>query len=201
MAQSNVYSLNVVGYVNTKFVTGFNLVANPLSAPTNTLGNIMVGAHVPDNTQVLMWDTATQDFVADSPTYVAATGKWVPDATLAPGQACFVLAFTPFTNTFVGEVLQGSITNKIKPGFNTIASPVPIAGTTGVVLTNLPATDNDLAMKYDAVTQDFFADVPTYVQATGQWIPSTSWAVGEGMFYLSFQTEPSKDWVRTFTVQ
>ncbi len=40
MAQSNVYSLNIVGYVNVPLVTGFNLIANPLDNGTNDLASL-----------------------------------------------------------------------------------------------------------------------------------------------------------------
>lgn len=199
MAQSNVYSLNVVGYVNTVFKGGFNLVANPLNAPTNTLGALMSGANVPDNTQVYIWDTVAQDFAGSTPTYVASSKTWVPDQTIAPGQGIFVFAPSGFTNTFVGEVLQGSMTNSVSPSFNAIASPVPIAGAVGLVLTNFPAIDNDQAFQWDTTAQDF-VNSSTYVATSKTWVPSINFGVGEGVFYM-FNGSAKTNWVRAFTVQ
>src|SRR5678810_1239027 len=66
MAQSNVYSLNVVGYVNRTFVGGglFSLTANPLNTTNNTLAGIFGGAAVglPSGSQVQVWNYGTQDF-------------------------------------------------------------------------------------------------------------------------------------------
>ena len=57
MAQvSNVYSVNVVGYVNLNLTNGLNLISNPLDAvgnggaASNTIANVF--GVVPDGTQV-----------------------------------------------------------------------------------------------------------------------------------------------------
>jgi len=45
MAQTNVYSLNAVGYINVTVLPGFNMIACQLQTGTNTLGNL-----IPDST-------------------------------------------------------------------------------------------------------------------------------------------------------
>src|SRR6185369_1228000 len=66
MAQSNVYSLNVVGYVNRTFVGGglFSLTSNPLNTTNNTLAGIFGanGVGLPSGSQVQAWNYGTQDF-------------------------------------------------------------------------------------------------------------------------------------------
>jgi hypothetical protein len=204
MAQGNVYSLNVVGYVNTRLAPSFTLICNPLNAADNHLGKIMTGTQVPDNTIAFTWNPAIQDFGVTA-TYSAATSTWVPDAVVTPGMGLLVYnpGQTPFTNTFVGDVLQGSITNQIYPQFNMIASPVPVSGTLGVVLTNIPATDNDLGFQFSTVLQDF-GNPDTYSAASQTWIPGGAQpitiAVGEGLLYYANATAVA-NWVRTFTVQ
>lgn len=200
LAQSNVYSLNVVGYVNVAYKAGFNAAANPLvGSPDNTLNTVMAGAAVPDNTIVFTWDTTAQDFSGVLPTFVASSGTWDPNIAIPQGQGIFVLAPSDFTNTFVGEVKQGSTTTAIDPGFNGIASPVPIGGDTATVLTGMVASDNDLAFKWDTTTQDFGA-IATYILSSTTWDPIVNWQVGEGIFYLS-QAGSTVNWVRNFTVQ
>src|SRR5437763_128751 len=99
MAQ-NVYSLNVVGYVNKTFTSGnYTLVANPLSNGANDLNTIMPNA--PAFSQVNIWDVSLQDFSATIPTFNG--GVWSPNVTLPPGQGFFVIAGANFTNTFVGN--------------------------------------------------------------------------------------------------
>jgi hypothetical protein len=201
MAQSNVYSLNVVGYVNKPFVAGgFTAAANPLNATNNSLNTIMKGTQVPDNTLVFLWDAALQDFSATLPSYNAAAGNWVPDATINPGTGFFVFAPTAYTNTFVGEVLQqGGITAvPIPSNFALIASQPPIGGNVGVVLSGLPAADNDLALKWDTTAQDF-TTIETYSAASSAWVPGTTqFGVAEGILY--FHNGAATSWIRNFTV-
>jgi hypothetical protein len=196
----NVYSLNVVGYVNYTINPSFNLIANPLSATDNHLGQILKLPGTADGSIVLVWDTTIQDFSATSPTYVGATQTWIPDMVLNPGQAVFLLSFnpTPFTNTYVGNVLQGAISAPIAPAFNAISSPVPIGGDVSVVLTGFPANDGDIATTYDTTAQDF-VNSSSYNGTTHVWVPALNINIGEGLFYLN--TGAAGTWVRNFTVQ
>lgn len=197
MAQ-NVYSLNVVGYVNVNYKAGFNAAANPLvGSPDNTLNTVLSGANVPDNTTLFTWDTTLQDFSPVLPVYVASSGTWSVNSTIAQGQGIFLLAPADFTHTFVGEVKQGSTTTQIVPGFNAIASPVPIGGNLATVLAQLTPTDNDNAFQWNTTTQDF-GTISTYVASSSSWSPAGNFAVGEGIFYLA---AAPITWVRTFTVQ
>lgn len=200
MAQSNVYSLNVVGYVNVAYKAGFNAAANPLvGSPDNTLNTIMKGTSVPDNTIVFQWNPTLQDFDPALPTYASSTGTWTPNASVIQGQGVFVLAPSDFTNTFVGDVKQGTTTTVIVPGFNGIASPAPIGGDTATVLAGMVPNDNDLAFKWNTTAQDF-TDIATYAVSSSSWTPTVNFAVGEGIFYLS-TAAANKNWVRNFTVQ
>jgi hypothetical protein len=192
------YSANVVGWSVATFVPGFNLINNPLVSTDNHLSHILSGPEVPDNTQVIVWDPSIQDFSATSPSYVAFSHSWVPDMVLDPGQGVFVLAFEAFTNVFFGEVKQGLTSISIFPGYNAIASPVPIGGDINHVLLGMPANDNDQALLFDQGAQDFI-NSSTYVQATHTWVPPMNVNVGEGLFYLNFGN--SYSWVRNFTVQ
>jgi hypothetical protein len=211
MAQSNVYSLNVVGYVNVAIKSGFNAVANPLMAsPNNSLNTILNNATpvtgTPDNLIVLRWNTNFQDFDGIVPTYNATTHVWADNAVINPGECIMVLSPNDFTNTFVGEVKQGSTTIPIAPGFNGIASPVPIGGNTATVLAQLLPSDNDLAFKWDnssvGPTAQAFYDPVTYVAVPPGWQNTGNspgiFGVGEGLFYLA---SAPLSWVRTFTVQ
>lgn len=199
MAQSNVYSLNVVGYVNKPYVAGFNAGSNPLNGTDNSLNAIMAGSQVPDNTIVFLWNTTLQDFDPSLPTYVAGSSTWSPNATLNPGTGFFLLAPAPFTNTFVGEVKQGLTSVTITPGFNAIGSPVPIGGSVATVLAQMPALDNDLAFQWDTTLQDF-GTISTYIADSSTWSPDVNFSVGEGIFYL-YGGGANTTWDRTFTVQ
>src|SRR5947207_7701785 len=127
MAQSNVYSLNVVGYVNASIAGGgtsgkFQMIANPLNTTNNTVASLLPAP--PDGTTLFKW-TGTA--------FVSTTfflGAWSDGTfTLNPGEGGIVQSSAPFTNTFVGEVMQGSLANPYPAGFSIKASQVPQAGT------------------------------------------------------------------------
>lgn len=199
MAQSNVYSLNVVGYVNYSFSSGnYVLVCNPLNAGTNDLNTILAGA--PTGTQVQTWNTAAQDFDAATPVKLA-NGTWNPNLTVKPGQGFFVVANGNFTNTFVGEVIQGSVTNALVGGGNyeAIGSTVPVGGSITNVLDQYPALSGDQIQIWDVTAQDFAATTPVYSTVTGKWNPDVSFKVAEAFFLV--RNGAAVNYVRTFTVQ
>src|SRR5262245_17170046 len=89
-AQSNVYSLNVVGYVNvpTKGGFNFNLLANPLNntaANGNDITNLFKTAQ--DGDQVYTWNAGVQDLGATIYTYFTGSVPpgWDGNLLLQPG--------------------------------------------------------------------------------------------------------------------
>lgn len=203
MAQSNVYSLNVVGYVNVVVEGGgsYNLLANPLnntSAGGNNLTNLF--STTPGNfDQVLTWDVAAFDFSAVQPSY--GGGAWDVNVNLPVGQGFFyVNANNTFTNTFVGEVIQGSFTNFItgSGSYNCIGSSVPVGGSFTNGLGGYISGNFDQVLKWDVATFDFNAVQPSY--GGGAWdVTSLPVNVGEGFFYVNANAD--QNWVRNFTVQ
>jgi hypothetical protein len=137
------------------------------------------------------------------PTYFQATHTWNPDVVIKPGEGFFVIASADFTNTFVGEVAQGSITNPVpiigNGGYVAVSSPVPLGGSLTNILAGYPATDQDLVNTWNVGTQDLDAVQYTYFQATGKWQPDANIPVGDGFFLI--RSGPQVTWVRNFTVQ
>jgi len=179
----------------------FQLVCNPLDAGTNKLGTII--PNPPDNTQVWRWIVANQDLdLVTIPTYVASSHTWVPEATLNPGEGFFVLGGGDFTNTFVGNVLQGSLTNPIAGNglFQAIGSMVPIGGYLSNVLSGYPATDNDQVWVWLTGNQDLdLVNIPTWIASQNKWSPDYNIPVGDGFFLL--RAGAPVNYVRSFTVQ
>lgn len=199
MAQ-NVYSLNVVGYVNYGFSAGnYVLVSNPLDNTNNDLNTIIPSA--PDGSTVQLWSVALQDFAASTPQFSTSTGKWFPTASIAPGQGFFVVANGNFTNTFVGNVRQGPVTNTLvgNGNYECIASTVPLGGGTTNVLDQYPALDGDTIQIWSVALQDFAATTPQYSTSTGKWFPDYNFNVGDGFFLV--RNGAGTNYVRSFTVQ
>jgi len=195
MAQSNVYSLNIVGYVNLPVqgsgVNGkFTMIANPLDAGTNTLGNLI--QNPPDGTFFYSWNgtgfTITQ----------FAFGAWDnPGLLLAPGEGGFISTTANFTNTFVGNVLTGNLTNHVGSGFQIIASQVPQAGDADSLGLTAGISDGDFVYKWNFANQGY--DI--YQWAFGSWSGPNNGTtpppigIGESLF---INTQSGANWVRSF---
>lgn len=192
-AAQTVYSVNAVGYVNkTVPATGFALLANPLSLATNTLATVL--PDVPANTVVWKWNGAFAKYTMRSSGWGTAGSTPV-----APGEGFFVqnVAATPLTITFVGEVLTGTQTVTINPGYNLLGSKIPQAGKIETEL-GVPVKQNDIVYKFAG----------TYSSTTRR-TDATPWGangvnepvidVGEGFFLLS-KSAAATTWTRNFTI-
>jgi hypothetical protein len=202
MAQSNVYSVNVVGYVN-KVLAGnakYTAVANPLNTTNNTLAGIFGGAGVglPTGSQVLKWSSGAGDFTIYGK--VAFGSGWTgggATVSINPGEGCLIR--TPsggsnYTNTFVGEVLQGALTNSLATGYQMIGNKVPDSGP--VTTLGFAPPNGSQLLKWDGVAQDWV--VYGKVAFGSGWTPSVpSVDVAEG--FLVNANAPY-NWVRNFTV-
>jgi len=123
----NVYSLNVVGYVNVTLTDGqFSFLSYPFQDVngnfdiTNTLpvGDVQTGA-------VLYQWLGTQ-WNPNNPTWYAGYG-WYPDVIISNGVGFFILPAATSTLTMVGQVQQGAISYTIPTGLSTLANMVPVS--------------------------------------------------------------------------
>ncbi len=135
----NVYSVNVVGYVNVVIPHGYNMLVNPLNATDNSVNALFLGsstnagAYSPAlGCTVLQW-SGTGFVNGDvsnpyAPGAGVSNGGWGnPNLQLVPGTGFyFNNPGTVFTNTFVGTVVQGS-TNNIPTGYSLQGSQWPVA--------------------------------------------------------------------------
>jgi hypothetical protein len=151
-----VYSQNVVGYVNVVFpANSFSLIANPLDASNsggNTISNLFKASN-PLGDTVFIWNGS---FFAPNP-LDEFDGTWAnPNQVLAPGTGFFLQnGATAVTNTFVGDVPQGTLTVPLIPGYNLVASKVPQSGF--VQDLGLSATPGDTIYLWNG---SFFAPCP-----------------------------------------
>ena len=193
MAQSNVYSLNIVGYVNKAIPSGYSLIANPLKAgATNGANEIMAEI---DGSQILTWNGAGYDYVS----YDSGFGGWIDAAfnpanppQLPPGRGFFY--FTPgasLTNTFVGEVIPApGITNTLvlPSGYALVGSPLPAGGAVSAAPVRLPAVDGLQMLQWSGssyVYSSFDSGFGGWIDSGFNPIPEPLIAVGEGFFYFN----------------
>jgi hypothetical protein len=230
MAQTNVYSLNAVGYVNVTCPNGYNLISCPLIAsPDNTVGTLLNNANSNyTGDAVYFFNTATGGFSLDQAENVGGRGGttnangWAFNGTnvLAPGVGCWFYnsASAPVTLTFVGTVPSGGLTNALVPGFNLVGSILPISGD---LITNTLSglTNYNVAAATGAATGDA---VYTYANPGGftifqsgtgrgqgghgylsQWSAAgdpSTATVGEGFWYFNSTAATTVDWVENFSV-
>jgi hypothetical protein len=202
MAQSNVYSLNIVGYVNVSMPAGNGIYANPLTKGTNGADEIFSysGQTLPDGSYVNVWNGG-----GFTPYYyengVSPTG-WAKDSggtgpfnapVLPPGIGFFLNPGVAFTNTFTGDVLPAPGTTNtvtIPPGNQLLASRLPVGGSVTNAAWNFPMPDGLYVSKWNGGgfnTSYHEAGVsPTdWAADSGGSPPYTppSFNVGEGFFY------------------
>jgi hypothetical protein len=213
-------SLNVVGYVNVPITNGYNFVANPLDASMggaitngNAITNVILSP--PNLTAVYVWDVTNQAFSSPPSTYHQISSRWSdPTYVLPPGKGFVVYlpqSAPPFTNTFVGQVLQGSLTNHIAGTnkFSLLGFMLPIAGT----LTNFasppglsfPGIDGADVFTWDTANQRY-SNAYTFLNPLG-WADAAgilgtngpTIQVAQGFFVQN--PGPDTDWKTNFTVQ
>ncbi len=211
MAQ-NVYSLNVVGYVNIPLIEGFQLIANQLdfdgTGTNNTTVNVLGTNTVPVGTTVYTWSGTKYNIasLAKSKTGVVA---WNATNTLAPGEGAWVnvptggLTGTSSNLTTVGQVDQGALVNTHVPaagGYSLVSSMIPLAGGLQTVLGYSNPQVGDQVYQW-SITQGKYVINSFTKSKTGvlAWTPAEpSIAVGEG-FWLNSQA--GGVWSNYFTVQ
>jgi hypothetical protein len=204
MAQ--VYSLNAVGYINVTLAPGFQIIANQLNTTNNNLSPLLdtqVGDGSHDGLEFFKFNGSSYTVLTTDSLSAPPWDGPATSTTLNPGEAAFV--FNPYstniTLTFVGTVLQGSLTNALPKGFSLVSSLVPQAGRLDVDL-GLTEVDGDLVFQYNPVTKGYAEytgdslNVPPW-DAPGGYPANPTVAVGGGFFYYSSGGNP---WIRSFTV-
>jgi len=216
-AQTNVYSLNAVGYINVTLYPGYNLVTCPLIC-------------TPDNTINTLFNNSTGLYNGDS-IYIFQNGhgytlitqgranSWSSSGgtqTITNGEAVFFFnhGTTNVTNTFVGTVPSGG-TNLLGPGYNLVGSIVPTSGdlysNSISALSNTTPNIGDLLYVFDATQQKYTFAYKVVSPAaahngTSPWQESAGGdpviaGPGEGFFYLNnTATSTTINWVENFSV-
>jgi hypothetical protein len=188
-----VVSDNIVGYVNTTLPPGLSLITNPLRNTTNTLGHLFPAP--PDGTQVYRLD-GTNYAVS---TFDAMAGAWSnPALELLPGDGFFVRnpSGAAFINTFVGEVLIGTLVNPLPAGNSLQADMVPQGGSINSIH-RVPGQSGDRAYKFAPAPDGTEGWIESAFDTDlNQWVPDLFIQVGEG--FMVYKQAP-QDWVRIFS--
>lgn len=201
-AVAQVYSANVVGYINITAPVGLSLIANQLDNKAgNKLGEVIT--KLPDGAFVHFYVGGATGFKS-----ISYFGGFESDADTAfgPGSGAFLeipagTAEADRKITFVGEVLQGAGSNGSVPnGLSIVSSKTPRAGkvTTDLKFPAGEALDGSLLFKYinSAVKKDYEASSIF----SGWEGTEPSVAVGESFFFFN-ASGASQAWNQDFTVK
>jgi len=199
-SMAQVYSVNMVGYINQSIPAGFSMIANHLNAsPDNKVSTLLSAP--PSGTSIYKFDPASGGYkIIQFFTGSGWEGDDV-DMTLAPGEGVWIQPPSAFTATFVGEVPLNS-TVPLAPGFQIISSALPqslpLSGAPPAGL-GFPVANNDETYQFNPATGGY--RINQYFAASG-WEgddggnPPTP-AIGESFWV---RTGTSRNWTRTFSV-
>lgn len=197
-SMAQVYSVNMVGYINKSIPAGFSMIANQLNnSPDNKVTTLFPAP--PNNTAVFRFVPAAQGY--ESITFLG--GAWEGDnldMTLAPGEGVWINPPTAFSTTFVGEVALSSTINLI-PGFQIVSSALPqslpLTGNPPAGL-GFPVANGDEVYRYDPAAFGYKSD--SYLG--GAWEGDSEGAAPTPAIGESFwvRTTTAKAWSRTFSV-
>lgn len=212
IAQTNVYSLNAVGYINVTLQPGYNIITCPLIAsPDNTIATLLNNTNGqyqsgPRNVAQVTAYTAGS-YSVDTAAEASAPSGWAGGGTITinPGQAVFFFnpASTNMYATFVGTVPTGPTTNYLYPGYNLVGSIVPVSGDLVTNSISQFTYGTNVGRSSDALL--------TYAPGVGYTVDTFTagaWANGdpiltnvyEGFFFYNALTI-TNNWVENYSVQ
>jgi hypothetical protein len=198
-SNAQVYSANIVGYVNYTSQTStpkFELIDNPLNNGSNTISSLFPTP--PGGTTLDVWQPGG-GFASYSYTKL---GGWGANGSvvLNPGVGFFIQVGGTgiYTNTFVGTVspVTGTTaTNVIGTGFQALSSMVPYSDSVSNTATINLIVPGGTALDVWSVAGQNFSSY-TYTKLGG-WSPSVPVLnVGQGVFIQNNTANPV-NWVQT----
>jgi hypothetical protein len=208
-SQAQVYSQNVVGYVNVPLSEGFNLVSTPLDSDGTGTNTSVIGVFtnsLPVNSQVYTFNGSGYTIASYAANKAHTATNWTSNPLINPGLGYWVSiptgAFGGGTSniTYVGTVLQGNLNNPniTGPGYFIVGSQVPIAGSLQTNLNYTPSL-NDQVYTYNGSGYNIYSYAANKAHTATNWTPSVpNISVGQG-FWLNSQT--GAPWTNNFTVQ
>jgi len=224
-SQAQVYSQNVVGYANIPETAGqFSLEAPAFdldgTGTNNTIGTLYPNPAIGD--QVYTYSAAGFDILqyqikslgrsggTATNWYDANSGNLASGDPVNVGEGVFYLPAVNETNTYVGQVLNGTVTNAYFPtagNFGLVASEIPYAGGITTVLGYQPNIGDQVYLfnaisGYDIIQYQIKSLGRSGGTATN-WYDANSGAqiepqisVGEGFFIVP---AAANQWAETFT--
>jgi hypothetical protein len=206
-SKAQVYSQNIVGYINVPVPTGYSIVGNQLdldgTGTNNTVTTVLGTNSVPVGLQVLTWNGSAFSIDSFSILPRHTTPSWSnPTLPLNPGTGFFVYNPGTVTNiTEVGNVIVGTNSNPqlVSAGYSLLGAVSPVGGD---LVTNLDYTpsigDQVLTYGSSGYSISTYSILPRHT--TPSWSPGVPQiSVGQGFFLSTTNTSPN--WTQILNVQ
>lgn len=201
VSRAQIFSSNAVGYVNVTLTPGYNMIANPLIAPDNSIGALFqnVQGGVPDGLTV--YKLVNGNFIVAS--YFEVTGTFEPADAAAeitlPGDGVWV--FLPSDSnrvlTFVGQIQQGDdVCTDIPHGFSIKSSAIAMTATLEQM--KFPAFEGDLVYVWISSLRNFNVFQPIPLSNPPSYPPMSPIPAGHSFFV--YHAGADTTWCRTFFV-
>jgi len=222
-SKAQVYSANVVGYVNTVLPgsSAFSMICNPLDAGTNAAENLISCLDSGDT--IYLWTGNgyySSTYYGGPDGYLTAPMDWVDQnnvttnsPNIPPGMGFFYSTQSgdQETNTFTGVVRT---TNNIAlPGssaFSLVASTAPIGGSLESTNFGLPLDSGDTIYIWTGngyYSSTYYGGGDGYLDPPYDWVDQNNVTTnapvvvpGQGFFY-STQSGNAETWNQNFIVQ
>jgi hypothetical protein len=215
----NVYSLNVVGYVNLTLKPGYNLITPQLKdASGSTSVNVLLtnAPALADNSTFFGWNAGAQTFTdasiwvgtpPDGPAWYLSDFSDFSAATAPRGNSYFIFnaGGSDATLTLVGEVPQGANSVTVPNNYGFLGDFVPASQE--ISTNGFPIADNATVFTWNATAQTYTdaligvaapPDGPAWYNSDFSAQVPFAPAVGQG--FVHYTTAGSATWNRNFTV-
>jgi hypothetical protein len=198
-AMAQVYSQNVVGYVNANLTVGFNQLANPLVNGVNPVNAVVPTAPTGALLYTLQANGTYKVDLYNGTAWIDGDTEEPSTTTLNPGQGFMIYTAQASAITFVGEVKQGTSTVPLTSGgFSLLGSVAPqtyqllppeFPAVTGMLHYALNAGGTyDVSLFNGSIWIDGDTEEPRQVFAS------------PGKAFFIYSAGAANPWIRTFNV-
>ena len=188
-AQTDVYSGNIVGYINRTISAGDNLIANQLGTTNDTLNNVLASG-VLNGSTLTEWDPVANRFLPTS-TFDATSASWSINYSLTYAGGALLHSPSGATNTFVGEVDPALVDSvgisfanwhpNYGNGLYLISCPLPVDGASFQQVISRDPFDGEWVETLNEATQTY--SVTTFHTGTGWDNGDPALGVGQAAYF------------------
>ena len=188
-AQTNVYSGNIVGYINRSISASDNHIANQLGTTNDTLNNVLASG-VQDGSTLTKWDPVANRFLPIS-TFDATSASWSINYSLTYAEGALLHSPSGATNLFLGEVDPALVINteisfanwhpNYGNGLYLISCPIPLENASFQQVIGRDPFDGEWAETLNEATQTY--SVTTFHTGTGWDNGDPALGVGQAAYF------------------